>query len=173
MLRDHLWVSTGDRIAQLARWIERRPPWLRPAFFGVGLLLAFVVARGGLILLPILFVVLLVKDPRLLFHQALPVFFFYLPVAGFFGGLLYGVSAPVLKHLGRAGRVVQYILGASVYFIVLVFFISPLLDSSKSPPLSSRGDWYFIGIMGVGVGLILGLSAMSNKGTDDPGEGAA
>ncbi len=173
MLRDHLWVSIGDRVAQLTAWLEDRPPWLRPAFFGVGLLLAFAVARGGLIVLPILFVVLLLKNPQLLFHQFIPVFFVYLPAAGFLGGLLYGISAPPLKHLGRVGRVVQWILGALVYFIFLVFFISPLLDSSKPPAVSSREDWYFIAVMGVGVGLIMGISATSEKGQDDPGKGAA
>ncbi len=173
MLREHLWVSTGERIAQFARWIAHRPPWLQPAFFGVGLLFAFVLARGGLIVLPILCVVLLIEDPRLLIHVVLPVFFLYLPAAGFLGGLLYGVSARVLKRLGRAGRVIQYMLGATIYFIVLVFFISPLLDNSKTPSLSSRGDWYFIGAMGVGVGLVMALSALSQKGHDDPGAGAA
>jgi len=173
MLRDHLWVPLDERMEQLRRWIERRPTWLRPAFFGVGMLFMFAVARGGLVILPILFIIALFKDPRFLFHQAVPVFFLYLPLAGFLGGLLYGVSAPVLKHLGRLGRLLQYVLGALVYFIFLVFFISPLLHESQAPPLSSTSDWYFIGVMGVGIGLVMWLSATFSNHKADRTNGAA
>jgi hypothetical protein len=163
--KEHPWSSLGDRLIQLGTWIERAPVWLRPAFFGVGLLVAFALARGALVVIPIIVVVLLFKNPSILVHRALPLLF-YLVAAGFLGGLLYGVSGLFLRYLGRVGRLIQFILGTTVYFIFLVFFIGPVLDNTKPPPISSSEDWYFIGIMGVGIGLVLGLSMMFGNAKD-------
>ena len=167
LAKEHPWSSLSDRLIQLGIWIERSPVWLRPAFFGVGLLLVFALSRGALLVIPILVVVLLLKDPSVLVHRALPLLL-YLVAAGFLGGLLYGVSGLFLKYLGRAGRLIQFILGTTVYFFFLVFFISPVLDNTRRPPISSSEDWYFIGIMGLGIGLVLGLRTMFDdaKGTE-------
>ena len=159
LAKEHPWSSLGDRLIQLGTWIERSPVWLRPAFFGVGLLLVFALTRGALVVIPILVLVLLFRDPSILIHRALPLLL-YLVAAGFLGGLLYGVSGLLLKYLGRVGRLIQFVLGATVYFFFLVFFIAPVLDNTKPPPISSSEDWYFIGIMGFGIGLVLGLRMM-------------
>ena len=166
LAKEHPWHSLTDRLIQLGLRIERSPVWLRPAFFGVGLLLVFALARGALVVIPILVVVLLFTNPSVLVHTALPLLF-YVVAAGFLGGLLYGVSGLFLKYFGRAGRLIQFILGTTVYFIFLDFFIVPVLDHTKRPPISSSEDWYFIGIMGIGIGLTLGLRFMFDdaKGT--------
>ncbi len=162
MFAEHFSSSLWDVVDRLVTWIERLPRWLRPAFLGAGLIYAFMIWRGALIVLPIVFLYLLFKDPTSLFHQVLPVLLLYAPGAGFLGGLLYGITDPVLRHLGRPGKILQFILGTWVYCVVLVFYIMPIIDVKYGASGSSTENWLSSAGMGVVFGLALGISATSD-----------
>ena len=168
MLREHLSTSLWDIVQRLATWVERLPRWLRPAFFGAGLVFAFMAWRGGLIVFPIALLVLLFKDPGLLVQKVLPLFLLYAPGAGFLGGLLYGITEPALRHLGRVGKMLQFILGTWVYCVVLVFFIMPIIDAKDTASISSTANWLISGGMGIIFGLALGSGAMSEGTPPNP-----
>jgi len=119
--------------------------------------------RGGLVLLPIVFVYLLIKNPAVLM-KVLPLLI-YVPGAGFLGGLLYGITAPALRPLGKAGSMLQFILGTWVYCVLLVFFIMPVIYSIQGKPsdnLSNSARWIISGGMAVIFGLALGIGATSH-----------
>ena len=168
MLIGHLSSSLWDLVERLLRWVDRLPRWLRPAFLGAGLVYAFMIWRGALIVLPVWFVYLLFKNPTLLLHQVLPVFLVYAPGAGFLGGLLYGLSEPVLGWLGRFGKIVQFILGTWVYCVVLVFFIMPVIDAKDMASTSTTENWLISAGMGVVFGLAIGISATSTDLVPNP-----
>ena len=168
MLKEHLSSSLGEILTRLFAWVEERPEWLRPAFLGAGLVLAFIVWRGGLIVLPIVCLVLLFKNPALLVHKVLPLFLLYVPGAGFVGGLLYGIAGPVARHLGRAGKVLQFVLGTWVYCVLLIFVIMPFIDDKPRPALTSTEDWALSGGMGLLFGLVLGIQASSPSTAPNP-----
>jgi len=126
--------------------------------------------RGGLIVIPILVVYLLVKEPSLLIHRVLPTLFVFVPAAGFLGGLLYGATGPLLRPLGGFGTVVRFILGTWVYCILLIFVIIPLLDPTEHTSWASSGDWALSAGMGVVFGSVMGIQAVldnSKTGTPD------
>ena len=170
MIREHLSSSLGDVFTRFVGWVERRPSWLRPAFYGAGLVYMFMLWRGGLIVLPIAAVWLLFTHPATLF-QALPLFLVYVPGAGFLGGLLYGATNPVLGRLGRPGKIVQFILGTWVYCVLLVFFISPFIDRIDPKPsytASVTENWVISGAMGVLFGSVIGFSATARDTRPNP-----
>ena len=168
MIKEWLGLSFGQILVRFFDWVEERPEWLRPAFYGAGLVWAFVLARGGVVVLPIAFVVLLFKNPTLLVHQILPLFLFYVPGAGFLGGLLYSMTGPILRPLGRAGNVMQFVLGTWVYCVVLIFVIIPMTDAKPSPPLSNAENWAISGVMGIIFGLALGIQGTSPDTVPNP-----
>ena len=161
MLRGHLSSSLWEIIQRLADWVERLPRWLRPAFFGAGFIYAFMIWRGALFVFPIAFVYLLFANPALLFRQMLPVLFIYAPGAGFLGGLLYGLTEPLMEPLGKVGRMIQFVLGTWVYCVILVFFIMPIIEPNEAAATSATANWIISAIMGLVFGVALGVGATS------------
>ncbi len=164
MLREHFSTSLADLLRRVTARVDQLPPWLRPAFFGAGFVFALMLWRGGLIVLPIAFVYLLVKNPPILL-KLLPLIFIYVPGAGFLGGLLYGITERALRPLGKTGRILQFILGTWIYCALLIFFIMPLLapfDARASTPISTPAKWIISGCLGVFFGLTLGINATSD-----------
>jgi hypothetical protein len=83
VLSTHLSSSFVDVLGRFSALVEKLPRWLRPAFYGAGLIFVFMLWRGGLVAIPILFAWLLFTHPATLFHQLLPLIFVYVPGAGF------------------------------------------------------------------------------------------
>jgi hypothetical protein len=118
--------------------------------------------RGGLIILPIAIVYLAIREPS----QLGPMLFLLLlvvPATGFLGGLAYGVVGRFTKPWGRPGHVMQFVAGAWVYCVLLVFIIMPWMEPTNATSIFSVGDWVMASGMGVLFGTVLGVSA-----TGDP-----
>jgi hypothetical protein len=176
MLREHFSSSLDQVLAKSLRWVEGRPVWIRPAFYGVALLFGFMIWRGGLVIMPVLIVYFLAKDPSFLVHRLLPALFFFVPAAGFLGGLLYGTSEPLLRPLGRVGKVIRLVLGVFVYAVLLTFVIVPLMDPKQTASWSSSEDWIIAGGIGLLAGLVLGIQAVfggSDKARGHSGDAGA
>ena len=152
----HWQRSLGDILAILSRWVQSRPAWLRPALYGALLIYGFVIWRGGLIILPIAIPILFFLD-RALLGRLLLAIFILAPAGGFAGGLVWGTLSPLLARLGKAGRVLKFVVGTWVYAAVLVFVIIPTIEPGKhmSPALA----WGFIGGWGLFMGIAMGLQA--------------
>ena len=168
MLQEHLSASLWDLVSRFADWVERLPRWLQSAVFGAGLIFAFMVWRGGLIAIPITFLYLLLTDPALLIHKVIPVMLIYAPGAGFLGGLLYGITQPGLRYLGKAGKLLQFIIGTWAYCVVLIFLIMPIIDPKEAASTSTKENWIVSGGMGLVFGLALGIGAMSADRPPNP-----
>src|ERR1700730_3538829 len=54
--------NTASRLARLADWSDQLPPWARPAVYGALVLLVVIGMRGGVVAVPLLVVVVLVKS---------------------------------------------------------------------------------------------------------------
>ena len=166
MLKEFFKNSLTDILVGFFEWVEGRPRWLRPAFYGAGLIYAFMIWRGGLIILPLLFLYGLFKEPALLFKTAIPLLLVYVPGAGFLGGLMYSATDPLLRHFGRGGKILQYVLGTWVYCVLLVFLIMPLFDKmskERAAPSAPTEDWIISGVMGLLFGVTLGIVATSKN----------
>jgi hypothetical protein len=115
-------------------------------------------ARGGLIILPVVFVIMAFIKP----HEALilaSIILVVVPAAGFVGGLAYALTGLVLGRFGRVGRVFQFIAATWVYCVLLVFVIMPWLDRSNEAPSSVGENWAIATGMGLLFGAVLGISA--------------
>ena len=151
-LRSQLGRSFGDTLIWMVGFVEERPAFLRPAFYGAFFIWALILFRGGLIVLPIALPIVFFTD-RQLFWPLLLTFLVLAPAGGFLGGFLYSTISPIANRLGLVGRIMKYTVAAWAYLIVLVFVIMPLLDRER-PSLNDQADWIFIG----GFGLALGIA---------------
>ncbi len=113
-----------------------------------------ILARGGLILLPILLVVGLFTDPALVLRFLL-VALVIAPGSGFVGGLLYGIMSPLAGRLGIIGAVLKFSVAAAVYLFVLVVAIVPVLDGKNTFVVPDSSDWWFIGLVAILMGIVL------------------
>ena len=156
-VRDQISHSLEVRIPRVLGWVEDQPAVLRPAYYGTLFLWSVVLLRGGIIVLPALLLILLLTD-RQAFWQFSIVFFLLVPAAGFIGGLVYGVIAPLVKRLGIVGSIVKFAAAAACYFTVLFFLIVPLVGRGDRPALGDPETWREIGILAIGMGTVLALS---------------
>jgi hypothetical protein len=152
--------AAADRVL---RWVRDRSPVLQPALFGVLFIWLFALSRGALRVLPITLPVLFILD-RALFWQLVLIVFFLAPAGGFLGGLLYGLVSPLCNRLGLFGNIVKFTFGAWGYLVVLFFAIAPVMDRKETVSLNDPLDWWFIGVLGVGVGIVLALSTRKDVG---------
>ena len=153
-------LSIAGRIQELIDRIEEAPDWLRPGLYGANMVAFFMVRRGGMIVLPILFIYLAIARP-----QDLPTaggVILGALAAGFAGGLFYGLVGLLVGSLGRTGKVLQFIAGTWVYCVVLVFVIIPLFEPSSPTSLSSGENWAIATGMGLVFGTVIGLVSTSS-----------
>ena len=170
MVRKHLSKSLVEVHGGIRGAIERCPNWLRPPLLGAGLIVAFVVWRGGLIVIPVVLVgyVFGSSATRATLGPILMAVLVYAPAAGFIGGSLVSLFRPLLRHLGMFGKYAQFVLGAWAYCVVLVFKIMPTFEPHDSDPLPASANWVISGIMGVlfGVFAAHGWYSIGRQGSD-------
>ena len=153
-LRSQLGRSFGDTLIWMFGFVEGRPAFLRPAFYGAFFIWTLILFRGGLIVLPIALPILFFTD-RQLFWPLLLTFLVLAPAGGFLGGLLYSAVSPIANRLGLVGRIMKFTVAAWAYLVVLVFVIMPLVDRKHAGSLNDRGDWIFIGAFGLLLGIAI------------------
>ena len=136
------WRGVGEGLTRtligVFDWVEGQPAWLRPALVGAGIIYAFALARGGLVVLPLLVVVAVFWHLTWAFRLLICVLIIA-PAGGFLGGLAYSSLSPVARRIGRAGRVLQYVAAGFLYALVLEFAVIPL-GSPSGIALPQRGD---------------------------------
>src|SRR5205823_13503609 len=81
-IRTHFSRSFTDTVMWMFTWVEDQPAFLRPAYYGALFIWAFILFRGGLLVLPILLPVLFFTDRRMLWGFLL-VFCLLAPAGGF------------------------------------------------------------------------------------------
>jgi hypothetical protein len=178
MTRRHLSKSLKEVHGGLRDWVSQRPEWLQPPLFGALFIYAFVLWRGGIIILPLAFLgwVFGPASDRAFLGSLLLAALVYAPAAGFLGGLLFAGVRPLLKRLGAFGRYLEFIFGAWVYCVVLVFVIVPILKPADKVALASPAGWVISGIMAIVYGLAIGVTANDDKAkaqSSDANESAA
>jgi hypothetical protein len=139
--------------------VDRAPGWLRSGMAGALLIYAFIIMRGGLIVLPLAAIYVAIRDPQALAPLLIGVLV-VVPATGFLGGLAYGAVGQLTRRWGRTGRFLQFIAGAWVYGVMLVFAINPWMDHKPPPSLTSGFDWVIATVIGLGGGLELGFGDM-------------
>jgi len=152
-------LRVSERLQELVERIDEAPGWLRPGLYGAGMVALFIVQRGGMVVLPILFIYLAFAHPQDL-PRAGGIILGAL-AAGFAGGLFYGLVGLLVGSLGRPGKVFQFIAGTWVYCVVGVFVIIPLVAPSSSTALSAGENWAVATGMGLFFGGIIGVVATS------------
>ncbi len=128
-------------------WIERLPPWARPAAVGAVLLAALVLVHMVLSL-PKLF-----ASPGLL--GAAGVTLLAAAAAGALGGLWYSLTRPLFRRLGRPGN---YLTGiaCAVAYMGGIAVLGPFVFGE--PLLKDRADWIAFLAITVLFGLVVGHS---------------
>ena len=131
--------------------VSDAPEWLQPALGGAGIVFLFMLARGGLVIIPLVLLIMAFTHPAQL-PLAIGLIFVMAPGAGFLGGLFYGVVGRLAGGFGRFGKYLQFAAGAWVYCMLLVFVIMPLIEPgsrAKLPPTVNL-------IIATGMGLLFG-----------------
>src|SRR5438094_298426 len=105
-LRSQLGRSFGDTLIWMFGFVEGRPAFLRPAFYGAFFIWTLILFRGGLIVLPIALPILFFTD-RQLFGPLLLTFLVLAPAGGFLGGLLYSAVSPIANRLVLGSTIAQ------------------------------------------------------------------
>ena len=157
-LRQRLWQRLDPLAPRLLAWIDRQPRIIRPAIFGAAFIWLVILLRGGLIVLPIVLVIGLFTDPQFVL-RFLIVALILAPGSGFVGGLLYGIMSPLVDRLGVLGAVTKFSVAASVYLFVLVVAIVPVFNGKNTLVAPDSGDWWFIGLFGVLLGIVFTYNA--------------
>ncbi len=165
-VRAHFERSFGDTLMWMFGFVENRPKFLRPAFYGAFFIWALILFRGALIVLPIALPILFFTD-RQLFWQLILVFLVLAPAGGFTGGLLYSLVSPIANPLGVVGAVVKFTFAAWGYLIVLVYAIMPVIDRKENVSFTNSGDWIFIGGFGLLMGIVLAVASHELNGPSD------
>jgi hypothetical protein len=170
MRRDLLPRFSSASALALMEWLEARPPWLRPALLGAGLIYAFAILRGGLLALLAL-LILFVTGHQSEAVRLLIALLLVAPAGGFLGGLLYAAFAPLAAVLGGFGRFLQWAVGGFGYALALVYAVSPLVDGidGKAPdrltPLESLA---IAGVIALLIGVALSTAETSSEVDEAP-----
>ncbi len=146
----------GTGMVTLMQWVEGRPRWLRPPLYGALFIYAFMTLRGAWFLLPIVLVVLAITKPLTAWHFFVGIVILA-PLGGFIGGLLYSITSPLTKYLGRTGTLVRCLLASLGYGVVLVFLIVPVLDEKPAPSLLDTAEWLGVALVALIGGLAIGI----------------
>ena len=132
---------------KLFAWVERVPPWARPAVVGAALL-------GAMVLIRVVFVIpFVVRDPGRLGEALIALV--AAASAGAVGGLTYSATRPTLKKLGLAGAYLTGIVCVIAYMGALAL-ASPYAFGKSL--VESRSDLVIFGIVSVFFGLFIGHS---------------
>jgi hypothetical protein len=136
--------------------IERLPQWLRPVAYGPCLLLIFIVARGGVIVLPILAVYLLFFSHNRLAEigigvKVLAVLF----GAAALGGLIHGL---VGRRIMRAPLIGAYLAGilATAPYMAAVGCVIQLRETGSLLAPWDDATYFTCGILSLLFGPIIG-----------------
>ncbi len=151
-------MSLGGLSVRAIQWTERLASWVRPGVYGALFVWLLMLARGGLVLIPVLLAYLAFKKPHDVLGVAVAIFAI-VPMAGFLGGMAYGATGLVTIRLGRAGRIMQFIAAAWVYCAILMLVIIPWLDKTALEGIPLWFSWALATGMGILFGAVLGFSA--------------
>jgi hypothetical protein len=116
-------ISTSkSRLDRLGEWIEALPPSIRPAVYGAGLIVVFMLWRGAWLVAPIAIVAVLVFSPHPLHAIGLSLSVVALAIiGGAFSGLAYGLVGRRVKDALPGGRAVAGILTVAPYMLLLSY----------------------------------------------------
>ena len=138
-------MAGSDRLMPLTRWCDRLPKWAQPPVHGALFLLALIGLRGGLIGIPLLIVLVLVKSEHVSRDLLIGAGILAMAlIGGAASGIAYSVAERWIRPIPVFGRSLAGIVAVAPYMAAVTLIVHSTESKHWNDPLGGFDAFVFV-----------------------------